>query len=270
MRGTSGSTGILGVVATVLSCAAACSGMTSLGSGAVPDDASPGAAGASTDASIRDGSPHADGHVPTEASGDAPARAPIPFSQRLVRTGFGRTITPCNTDTDCQSAEMCFRLTDDVGFCDTAQPVEATSCQPQQSGWPPPHECGCNGLACGADQVCVAVDFMCSCAPMNSNTCVDTACSSPADCPNAVCRPSSFILGLGESGEAGRCIVPRCRSDGDCTLAPNGWCAVFIWDPSQQGESNLNAIDCLYPVVGGKCPPGTGLTTSGASTCKIQ
>jgi hypothetical protein len=245
----------------------ACSGTTSIASRAVADDAASGSGGSQDAAPASGESKDAAPSIPSDAAGDAASSPPIPFSQRVVRSGFGRPVNPCSTDPDCPSAEVCFRLTDEVGFCDAAQPVEATTCNSQQS-YVPADECGCGGLQCDADQLCVAEDYFCSCAPMRFNVCVDTACRSPADCPNAVCRPSSFILGVGASGETGRCIVPRCRSDRDCTLAPNGWCAVFIWDPSQQGESNLNAIDCVYPIVDGKCPPGTA--TNNGTPCRVQ
>jgi hypothetical protein len=182
----------------------------------------------------------------------------IPFSTRVMGNV---TFRSCTGNADCQSPRVCFRLTNAAGICDLPQPMEATTCghRPPSSPVGPPDECACEGLSCSPGFVCIAEAQLCSCDAPTSNHCVDTACSSPADCSNGtVCRPSSFIVGSGDTG--GRCVSPKCHFDSDCTVAPKGWCAVSVNEPPQAGVSTLSAIHCAYPIVDGVCPAGTNMS----------
>jgi hypothetical protein len=171
--------------------------------------------------------------------------------------GAGPMPTECGPALGCSTGQICFWLSADFGLCDRPQPVERTECTP---GLPPASavadECGCNGLSCGEGQVCAQVEQWCSCQSVPYNACLATACTAPTDCaPGSVCRPSSFILSLRNwlqpdyllSLQESRCLVPKCRSDADCTADGQGHCSALIALPTQAGDPALTSVDCVYP-----------------------
>jgi hypothetical protein len=155
----------------------------------------------------------------------------------------------CGADGSCPTGLTCFHLTAEIGVCDDPAPPATTECTPKEKLDTPPFEaqsmdeCACNGASCGEGQICHFIEATCSCPTAGHNVCVDTPCTSPADCPDGmVCRPSSYILASGE-----RCIARSCTGDADCTDgAEHGRCMLSLKVPSQAGEVHIDSIRCHY------------------------
>jgi hypothetical protein len=170
----------------------------------------------------------------------------------------------CLSTGACSGKKTCFRLAHEFAMCDGPQRAATDQCAPlNPSAPPPPHrgdECGCDGGVCETGQVCIAAEEQCSCAPHQHNGCVDTPCTTPADCPEGlVCTPASLILpwwsGRAELAPR-RCVRPACRSDADCIDGNEGRCSLLIDRLPQAGEMFLAGIRCAYSALsadGGAC-----------------
>ena len=184
----------------------------------------------------------------------------LPFAGRVL-ANRGRPVE-CGEGSACPAGQKCFRLTEDLGFCDVEEPEQPMGCAGNAIPLNPAEDCGCAGSSCGADQRCVATEHMCSCMPTFTNHCVDAPCRSAEDCPEgSACRPTSFIFwpmeGTARGWESGRCVKTGCQSDADCILVPNGRCGVMLNQPPQQGETTLSNVICFYAMRDGDCPTGT-------------
>ncbi len=159
-----------------------------------------------------------------------------------------RTPDECTSDADC-SPNSCYLLTEEFGVCSTEQ-QEVEQCSEAGGITPyPADQCGCGGLSCAEDEVCVGRTFFCSCEPAETNVCVPRACEAASDCADTeVCMPPSFI--------GARCLTARCHSDAECTDGPDGRCAALIQNPQQAGELSIVSLSCVYKTNG--MPNGMG------------
>ena len=214
-------------------------------------DGGPGGAGGGNDASVV-----VDAPVTETARSDAGVDAPTSiraFDDCLTCEGiFTPTVESCGLNDACSTLRACFHLTPDLAVCGLAANRAATACGNGASSHP--DDCGCNGLACPADQACVQVyDY----PPANArdagayNTCVDSPCTSPSDCADGtVCRPGEFIRAAGYPDSAGRpatgrCFRTACQSDSECDNQPGGRCAL-VYHNNGNGGLDIFGVRCVY------------------------
>ena len=199
------------------------------------------------DAASDGGGTSVDSGADTSAGGGSDAGAPLERVFVLGMSNLGG-VSPlqCDATGTCPVGQTCFHLTAELAICDLSQQTQSGQCSTNSTF---PDACGCNGMNCGAEQVCVSVADECSCAPNHHNECEDRTCDNPSDCMGGavgnVCTPTSYILAAGYYAPIahGRCFFPECTSDADCA---GGRCALILSVPVQGGSVHMSKVGCVF------------------------
>lgn len=138
-------------------------------------------------------------------------------------TGGTRSFVPdqgCGTDADCPLGEVCLRYAPNGPSECVARREPVSSCAPPNARDQCCSSADCNGGTCFT--TVVAAGAVCGLGGYDVyNQCLDSACTSDADCnADEACLPSGF-------GELRACLRANCRTDADCTAAAGGACIAF-------------------------------------------
>jgi hypothetical protein len=178
-----------------------------------------GTTGGATGGSAGGGGPAGNG------GGAAPARV-----FEVSSTGAPMPLpSPCDATGACPEEQTCFHLAAELAVCDIRQSPVRTTCGSTVD------ECDCSGRTCAGGLVCVTLQE----SAHFYNTCLQTACTAPADCAGGtVCTPTSLIV-----RSPGRCFPPACRSDADCSGGAEGRCALVV---QFNGGPRVERVGCVF------------------------